>query len=90
MATHAMYGYTSREALSWDHRKELILDEIRGRDADIVCLQEIDTDSFQELFRPTLAHNDYKGQFHPKSRAKWTDKEARLVDGCATFYKNSK
>jgi len=90
MATHAMYGYTARNHLAWPHRKELILQEIRGRDADIVCLQEIDQDSYQNLFRPDLAHKDYKGVFWPKSRAKWTHNESSLVDGCATFFKNSK
>lgn len=90
-ATHAYYGYTPRAILAWDHRKELILEEIRGRDADIMCLQEVDGDSYHEFLRPALAHNGYKGVYFPRSRARtMTDKEAKLVDGCATFYKDNK
>ncbi|KAF1817643.1 glucose-repressible alcohol dehydrogenase transcriptional effector [Eremomyces bilateralis CBS 781.70] len=90
-ATQSQYGYTPSAALLWTHRRDLVLEEIRGRDSDIVCLQEIDQRSYNEFFRPSLAHNDYKGVYWPKGRAKTMgDKDAELVDGCATFYKNSK
>lgn len=89
--TQAQYGYTSASALAWEHRRDVILEELRARDADILCLQEIDNESFDNFFRPSLAHNDYKGVFWPKSRARtMAEKEARLVDGCATFFKTSK
>jgi CCR4-NOT transcription complex subunit 6 len=89
--TQSQYGYTPSAALAWEHRRETILAELRERDADIVCLQEIDQDSFNDFFRASLAHNDYKGVFWPKGRARtMAEKEAKLVDGCAIFYKNSK
>ncbi len=48
-------------------------------------------ESFNEYFRVQLAYNDYKGVFWPKSRARtMAEKEAKLVDGCATFFKGSK
>lgn len=90
-ATTAQYRYTPTKALSWSYRKELILAEIKQRDADIVCLQEVDMESFNEYFRRELAIQKYKGVFWPKSRARtMADKEAKLVDGCATFYKGHK
>lgn len=90
-ATQSQYGYTPSGALHWEHRKEVLLDEIRARNADICCLQEIDAQSFNEYFRPNLAHNDYKGVYWQKGRARtMSEKDAKLVDGCATFYKNSK
>ncbi|KAL6715903.1 Glucose-repressible alcohol dehydrogenase transcriptional effector [Lecanora helva] len=90
-ATTAQYGYTASRDLAWEHRKFRILEEIRSHDADIVCLQEIDRESFDEFFRRELAMNDYRGVFWPKSRARtMVEKEARLVDGCATFYKGGK
>lgn len=39
MATPQMYGYTPSWALSWDYRKELILQEVLNYSSDIVCLQ---------------------------------------------------
>ncbi|KAH7138239.1 glucose-repressible alcohol dehydrogenase-like protein transcriptional effector [Dendryphion nanum] len=89
--TQSQYGYTPSAALEWDRRREMILGELRERNADIVCLQEIDQESFNDYFRGSLAHDDYKGVFWPKSRARtMAEKEAKLVDGCAIFYKNSK
>jgi len=90
-ATQSQYGYTPSQALSWEYRKDLILQEVREQNADIVCLQEVDMESFNEYFRVQLAYNDYKGVFWPKSRARtMAEKEAKLVDGCATFFKGSK
>ena len=89
-ATPSQHGYTPSQALSWDHRRELILDELRARDADILCLQEIDMESYNEYFRPSLAQ-EYRSVFWPKTRAKTMgEKEAKLVDGCAIFYKHKK
>ncbi|KAL2355980.1 glucose-repressible alcohol dehydrogenase-like protein transcriptional effector [Cryomyces antarcticus] len=90
-ATQAQYGYTPSRALAWEHRREVLLDEIRARDADFVCLQEIDQHSYNEYFRGALAHNDYKGVYFQKIRARtMQQKDADFVDGCVTFYKNSK
>ena len=69
----------------------LILRDIEIQDADIVCLQEVDRESFQAFFQLELANKGYKGIFYPKSRAKtMAEAEAKLVDGCAIFYKNKK
>ncbi|KAK4999702.1 Glucose-repressible alcohol dehydrogenase transcriptional effector [Elasticomyces elasticus] len=90
-ATQVTYGYTPSSALAWEHRREVVLGELRDRQPDIMCLQEIDQESYQEYFRAALAIDDYRGVFWPKSRAQtMAEKEAKFVDGCATFYKNSK
>ncbi|KAF2169644.1 hypothetical protein M409DRAFT_64705 [Zasmidium cellare ATCC 36951] len=90
-ATAAMYGYTPSEALAWQHRRDMIFEEMTGRNADIMCLQEMDIENFNEFFRPNLASAGYKGIFFPKSRAQTMgEKESRNVDGCAIFFKNTK
>ena len=90
-ATRSQYGYTPSRALSWDYRSKLILQEIQSHDADFVCLQEVDKESYDEFFQQKLIHNDYRGVFTSKSRAQtMTERDARLVDGCATFFKKSK
>lgn len=69
----------------------MILEELRGRTPDIMCLQEMDLENYNEFFRPNLALDDYRGVFWPKSRAQtMQDREARVVDGSAIFFKNSK
>jgi len=90
-ATQAQFGYTPAAALSWDTRKEMILAEIRGRDADIVCLQELDMLNYHHFFREKLAHDDYRGIYWPRTRSKtMSEMQQNSVDGCATFVKNSK
>ncbi|KAK0720321.1 Endonuclease/exonuclease/phosphatase [Lasiosphaeris hirsuta] len=90
-ATTTLYGYTPTGALSWEYRKERIIQEIRDRDADILCLQEIATDVFRDFFSPELAQSDYKGIHWPRPKAKtMSEKDAQVVDGCAVFYKASK
>jgi CCR4-NOT transcription complex subunit 6 len=68
----------------------MILDELNLRGADILTLQEVDIENYNEFFAPNLAQ-EYKGVFQAKGRARtMSEKEAKIVDGCATFYKHSK
>jgi CCR4-NOT transcription complex subunit 6 len=90
-ATERLYGYTPSWALSWDYRKELILNEVLSHNADFLCLQEVDIARFEDYFTPHLAAHDYEGVHWPKSRYKtMNETERRQVDGCATFYRASK
>uniref|UniRef100_A0A1A9WEG3 poly(A)-specific ribonuclease n=1 Tax=Glossina brevipalpis TaxID=37001 RepID=A0A1A9WEG3_9MUSC len=69
-ATRQMYGYCPSWALSWEYRKKAILDEIRHYSADIISLQEIETEQFYNFFLPELKNEGFEGIFSPKSRAK--------------------
>ena len=90
-ATQAQYGYTPSRALTWNNRKEIIFDELKMRNADIFTLQEVDSENYHEYFAPNLAHYEYKGVYAPKGRARtMSEKEAKIVDGCATFWKANK
>ena len=51
-ATSEMYHYTPPWALSWAYRRQNILKEIVGHNADILCLQEVQSDHFE--VRPCL------------------------------------
>ena len=46
-ATSTVYGYTPSNALAWEYRKDLILEELRRRDADFLCFQEITHDPLE-------------------------------------------
>ncbi|PSR83349.1 Endonuclease/exonuclease/phosphatase [Coniella lustricola] len=90
-STQNIYGYTPSSALTWEFRKDGILQEIRERDADFVCLQEVSVDAMREVFSPELATSGYKGVQFSRTKAKvMYDKEANAVDGCAVFYKAKK
>ncbi|CEI93135.1 hypothetical protein RMCBS344292_07377 [Rhizopus microsporus] len=90
-ATSQAYGYTPSWALSWDYRKELILTELSHYNADILCLQEVEMGNYEDELIEHFAKAGYEAIFFPKTRAKtMTEKERRVVDGCATLYKTSR
>jgi CCR4-NOT transcription complex subunit 6 len=91
-ATSQMFGYVPSWFLNWDYRKQLILHEILSYDADIVCLQEVESSQFDQYFKPQLRmRGGYDGVFSPKSRARtMSEWDRSYVDGCATFFKADK
>ncbi|XP_063876648.1 CCR4-NOT transcription complex subunit 6-like isoform X2 [Scylla paramamosain] len=90
-ATRQMYGYCPSWALEWEYRKKGIMDEIKHYIADIITLQEVETDQFFNFFLPELKNEGYDGIFSPKSRAKhMSENERKFVDGCAIFWRTSK
>jgi CCR4-NOT transcription complex subunit 6 len=83
--------YVPSWALDWNYRKEIIVQEILQSNADIICLQEVELEQYEELFLPTLQSHGYDGAFLIKTRAKtMSEAERKVVDGCATFYKRAK
>ncbi|XP_013381924.1 uncharacterized protein LOC106152755 isoform X2 [Lingula anatina] len=90
-ATRQLYGYCPTWALNWEYRKKGILEEIRHYNADIISLQEVETDQFYNYFLPELKQDGYDGIFSPKSRARtMSEQDRKHVDGCAIFYRTSK
>uniref|UniRef100_A0A915C2Z7 poly(A)-specific ribonuclease n=1 Tax=Parascaris univalens TaxID=6257 RepID=A0A915C2Z7_PARUN len=90
-ASSNLYSYCPSWALNWEYRKAAILKEIRHYEADIITLQEVETEQFRSLFLPELEAIGYAGIFSPKSRAKTMSEEDRkYVDGCAIFWKYDK
>ncbi|KAM7449063.1 CCR4-NOT transcription complex subunit 6-like [Porites harrisoni] len=89
--TRQIYGYCPSWALNWEYRKTAILKEILHYGADILSLQEIETEQFFNFFLPELQQHGYDGIFSPKSRARtMTEEDRKYVDGCAIFYRTSK
>jgi CCR4-NOT transcription complex subunit 6 len=83
------YYYCPSWALDWNYRKQGILKELLSYDADILCLQEVESGQYNSFFKPELAKVGYIGVLVPKSRAR-TMSDWNTVDGCAIFYKRSK
>ncbi|KAK2720822.1 hypothetical protein QYM36_004635 [Artemia franciscana] len=90
-ATRAQYGYCPTWALDWEYRKKNIMEEIRHYAADIISLQEVETDQYHSFLKPELERDGYQGIFSPKSRAKtMSESDRKYVDGCAIFYRVAK
>lgn len=89
-ATATMYGYTPSWALGWSYRSELLKGEVFTYNTDVVCLQEVDGESYKDFWTPNMASKGYEGFHWPKTRARtMAENEAKKVDGCALFYKTS-
>ncbi|KXS12747.1 hypothetical protein M427DRAFT_137069 [Gonapodya prolifera JEL478] len=82
-ATTLKFSATDEKYLDWDWRKWRILEEIAVYGPDILCLQEVSPAEFNGFFFPQLQALGYDGIFQPK-------KKQHAMDGCATFYKQSK
>ncbi|XP_069508747.1 CCR4-NOT transcription complex subunit 6 isoform X1 [Ambystoma mexicanum] len=90
-ATRQLYGYCPSWALNWDYRKKSIMQEIMSCNADILSLQEVETDQYHSFFLFELKEHGYDGFFCPKSRARtMSEQEKKHVDGCAIFFKTEK
>lgn len=90
-ATRQLYGYCPAWALAWNYRKHSILEELKAYSADIIALQEVETEQYHDYFLRELQAEGYEGLFSPKSRAKtMSETEKKHVDGCAILYKTSK
>lgn len=73
------------EALKWEERKCLILEEILAYHPDILCLQEVD--HYFDTFQPLLGRLGYQGTFFPKPWSPCLDVEHNNgPDGCALFF----
>uniref|UniRef100_A0A8C9V6Y5 Nocturnin n=1 Tax=Scleropages formosus TaxID=113540 RepID=A0A8C9V6Y5_SCLFO len=77
------------DALNWNERKYLILEEILTYEPDILCLQEVD--HYYDTFGPVLANLGYCCTFQPKPRSPCLGvKENNGPDGCALFVRHSR
>ncbi|XP_075641794.1 carbon catabolite repressor protein 4 homolog 1-like isoform X4 [Castanea sativa] len=74
------FGYCPKWALAWEYRQENLLEEIIKYDADILCLQEVQCDHFENFFEPELKKLGYSVMYKKKTGAGLEfDKEASSV-----------
>lgn len=83
-------AYAPSWVLNPEMRKETILQNIVSYNADILCLQELETYSYNDFYKDQLeARLGYDSAFCPKRRS-LTLIDKKTVDGCATFWKKSR
>lgn len=77
------------EALRWQERKYLILEEILTYRPDVLCLQEVD--HYYDTLGPILTGLGYQGSFLAKPWSPCLDVEKNNgPDGCALFFRSSR
>merc|ERR1719161_1784557 len=59
-ASESVYPYCERWALSWNWRKHLIVKELKSMAADIITLQEVQKDAYDDWFKPQLAEAGFE------------------------------
>ncbi|MBS0652369.1 MAG: endonuclease/exonuclease/phosphatase family protein [Verrucomicrobia bacterium] len=57
------YDYVGKDLLDWQNRRSKIVERVKNLDPDVICLQEVDTDSF-EYFKE--AFEGFEGSFAKK------------------------
>eukprot|EP00897_Mesotaenium_endlicherianum_P005897 jgi/Mesen1/5335/ME000267S04483 len=88
-ASSEMYSYCPSWALSWAYRRQNLLRELLGYHADILCLQEVQSDHFEEFFAPELEKHGYAAVYKKKTGEVYTG-TAYAIDGCATFFRRDR
>ncbi|KAF7804176.1 carbon catabolite repressor protein 4-like protein 2-like [Senna tora] len=88
-ASNDLYSYCPSWALSWPYRRQNLLREIVGYRADIICLQEVQSDHYDEFFAPELDKHGYYGLYKRKTN-EVLGGNTNIVDGCATFFRRDR
>uniref|UniRef100_A0A5S6QIL4 Endo/exonuclease/phosphatase domain-containing protein n=1 Tax=Trichuris muris TaxID=70415 RepID=A0A5S6QIL4_TRIMR len=73
-----LYEKCEKTHLLWQHRSGLLLKELKALNADIFCLQEVDSDTYS-TFDAFFNRRKYKGVYKKRTGDK--------NDGCAVFWK---
>ena len=88
-ASNDLYNYCPTWALSWPYRRQNLLREIVGYRADIICLQEVQSDHYEDFFSPELDKHGYYGFYKRKTNEVYNG-NINTIDGCATFFRRDR
>ncbi|XP_073526110.1 uncharacterized protein [Phyllobates terribilis] len=83
------YSYCPSWALSWPYRRQNLLREIVGYRADIICLQEVQNEHFEDFFSPELDKHGYQALYKRKT-SEVLFAVSHTYDGCATFFRRDR
>ncbi|XP_061668841.1 protein angel homolog 2 [Syngnathoides biaculeatus] len=81
-ANSFLYRHCSAAALAWSHRLPNLLVELRKYDADVLCLQEVQEDHFENQIKPALQARGYECVYKKRTGKK--------PDGCVVAFKTSR
>lgn len=78
---HLMYAHCDLSHLMRWRRMPMLIYEILVYNADVICLQEVDTSIYDTLLRPVLESKGYQGFY--------SNKASTQQEGCAMFWSTS-
>ncbi|KAK9846341.1 hypothetical protein WJX81_001906 [Elliptochloris bilobata] len=81
-AQRVLFGYCPAQWLAPEYRRPLIVQEVLGYDADVVCLQEVDESAFRLCLQPHMEAAGFAGHY--------TNKAGRTREGSATFFRRAR
>ena len=64
----SVYSYCSDKAIKWASRSKSLVEEISQSKSDIICLQEIDADKYENFWKPSMKKCGYETFFSCKKR----------------------
>ncbi|XP_037541137.1 protein angel homolog 2 [Nematolebias whitei] len=76
-----LYGHCEPSVLPWDYRLPNLLTEILQLNADILCLQEVQEDHYENQIKPALQARGYQCEYKKRTGKK--------PDGCAVAFRTS-
>ncbi|XP_076612244.1 protein angel homolog 2 isoform X5 [Chaetodon auriga] len=77
-----LYRHCDPGVLPWEHRLPNLLAEIQQYNADILCLQEVQQDHYENQIKPALQELGYHCEYKKRTGTK--------PDGCAVIFKSSR
>jgi CCR4-NOT transcription complex subunit 6 len=84
-----MYTNCPRWGLKWNYRKMNLLNEITSYRPDIVCLQEVQSDHYENFFKPEMSKYGYDSVYKKKTSEVYAGGNM-VIDGCGTFYRRDR
>ncbi|OEU16815.1 Exo_endo_phos-domain-containing protein [Fragilariopsis cylindrus CCMP1102] len=87
-ATQQQYPYCDIWALSWEYRFHNIMREIVDAAPDVICLQEVQADHYEDHIYAAMSEQGFEGVYKQKTRQSMG--LAGKVDGCALFWRRTK
>ncbi|CAN8009742.1 unnamed protein product [Ixodes pacificus] len=76
-----LYQHCPEQLLDWPLRRDNLLAELRQADADIMCLQELQEDHYEQVFEPEFKRLGYGCLYKRRTGNK--------RDGCGVFFRQS-
>lgn len=78
-----LFNYCPTHALTIDYRSQLMMKELIGYNADIICLQEVDKKIYKNVLSSSLRHfQNFSGVFHLKG--------GQVGEGLTTLFREDK